>query len=231
MIASLKKIINFLLPQVCVKCQKQIGSNLCENCKKTLPLIDYGCRICGQKLTTAELLCGACLNHSPPFTQTIAPYVYAEPLDQFIINLKFHGRLLYAKILGELLSEHLAKYYKTHAQPAAIVPMPLHKKRLKERGFNQALEIAWPIVKQLKIPILRYHCERVKNTVAQTSLNAKERQHNVKQAFRVNRELPSHIAVIDDVITTGSTMQEFCKTLKKSGVATIDVWCCARSSS
>ena len=194
-----------------------------------LPRINYGCECCGRELAKNATICGECLNHPTPFTHTIAPFHYAEPIDKFIIALKFHGQLLYAKLLGELLAERLIEYYKNTAEPEIIIPIPLHTQRLKERGFNQALEIAKPIAKKLQLPLERYHCQRVKNTAAQTTLTAKERRHNVKQAFGVNKKLPEHVAVIDDVITTGSTMTEFCKTLKKSGTIIIDVWCCARS--
>lgn len=221
--------LKFLLPQVCVVCKAKAESHLCVGCRTKLPRINYGCVRCGRELTQNALICGECLKHPPPFARTIAPFFYAAPIDQLIIALKFHGRLLHAKLLGELLAEHLTEYYRDHPKPELIIPMPLHKTRLQERGFNQALEIAKPIAKKLNVPLERYHCKRIKNTAAQTSLTADERRVNVKKAFAVAHTMPAHIAVIDDVITTGSTITEFCKVLRHSGAVTIDVWCCARS--
>lgn len=221
--------LNFLLPQVCVVCKTKTLSNLCPKCRAKLPRINHGCECCGRELALGGLICGACLNHPPPFTRTITPFFYAAPIDQLIIALKFHGRLLNAQVLGELLAEYLIAYYRLHPKPALIIPVPLYKTRLKERGYNQALEIVKPSAKKLALPIARYNCQRIKNTTMQTLLTADERRMNVKKAFIVTQPLPAHIAVIDDVITTGSTITEFCKVLRKSGAATIDVWCCARS--
>jgi len=222
-------IINFLLPQVCVVCKAKAESNLCVRCRTKLPRINYGCTCCGRELSQNALICGECLKHPPPFTHTIAPFFYAPPIDQLIIALKFHGHLLNAKLLGELLAEHLSTYYRNHPKPELIIPVPLHRTRLQERGFNQALEIAKPIAKKLNLPLERYHCKRIKNTAAQTSLTAEERHANVKKAFLIAGKIPAHIAVIDDVVTTGSTIVEFCKALRCSGAITIDVWCCAKS--
>lgn len=221
--------LDFLLPQVCVVCKAKAENNLCAECRAQLPRINYGCARCGRELSQNALICGKCLTHPPPFTRTIAPFFYAAPIDQLVIALKFHGHLLNAKLLGELLAENVVENYRDCPKPELIIPVPLHKTRLKERGFNQALEIAKPVAKKLNVPLGRYHCKRIKNTAAQTSLTADERRVNVKKAFAVTHKMPAHIAVIDDVITTGSTITECCKALRRKGAATIDVWCCARS--
>lgn len=135
--------------------------------------------------------------------------------------------------MGELLAEMITTtWYKNKPLPSTIIPVPLHPKRFKERGFNQALELARPISTLLKIPIDALSCQRIKHTAAQATLSGVERQKNVKNSFKISKQLTAqHIAIIDDVITTGHTIREFCHTLKHHGAKIIDVWCCARPDS
>jgi len=115
--------------------------------------------------------------------------------------------------------------------PEIIIPVPLHRTRLRERGFNQALEIARPIARSLSIPVDYKSCERVRKTSAQSLLPAAERRKNIKGAFRVTRPIAArHVAILDDVMTTGHTVQELAATLRKAGVERIDVWVVARTS-
>jgi len=227
--AITSNILDFFLPQVCVQCHTRTRGLLCDTCQQQLPWIKHSCQRCGRELIADGPWCGACLQQTPSFACTIAPFSYTAPVSDFIIALKFHGKLLYAKLLSDFLATQLINYYQAHPKPSLIIPVPLHKARLAERGFNQALEIAKPIAKKLKIPLERHNCRRVKNTLAQTLLNADERRINIKKAFVVKKTIPSHIAVIDDVITTGSTINEFCLALRQAGATTIDVWCCARA--
>ena len=143
--------------------------------------------------------------------------------------LKFKQKLLYAKLFGELMAEQLAFYYQNHTKPQLLIPVPLSIQRLRERGLNQALELAKPIARKLAIKLSRDDCVRVKNTVAQSSLTFKERKRNLKGAFALRKPLSVyHVAVVDDVLTTGSTVMELCSTLRACGITKIDVWCCAR---
>ncbi len=178
------------------------------------------------------LVCGQCLQKTPPFDATHALYSYQQPLIKLILELKFNQALVNARLLGEQLAAAVLQvWYKTKPLPNLIIPIPLHPTRLKERGFNQALEIARPIANMLKLPIDTTHCHRSKSTAPQATLLATERRKNVKGAFSVTENFTGqHVAVIDDVITTGSTVTEFCKVLKQHGVQKIDVWCCARST-
>jgi ComF family protein len=115
-------------------------------------------------------------------------------------------------------------------KPEWIIPVPLHAERLRERGYNQALEIARPIAKKLQIPLQTRYCTRILPTLAQASMTAEERRRNMKNAFAVEELFQArHVAIVDDVLTTGSTVSEFARMLKKSGVARVDVWCCART--
>jgi ComF family protein len=116
------------------------------------------------------------------------------------------------------------------AKPDCIIPVPLHSRRLRERGYNQALEIARPLAKHLNIPIDVTSFRRIKATVPQAMLSYDDRANNIRGAFAINKAISyKHIVVIDDVITTGATITEFCKTLLQSGDVTIEVWALARA--
>jgi ComF family protein len=129
--------------------------------------------------------------------------------------------------LGTLLADFLSH---NGAMPDLILPVPLHKDRYRERGFNQSIEIARVVASRLKIPLDLSSCLRHRNTFRQTDLSAKQRRANLHNAFMINRPLTvQHVAILDDVMTTGSTANELAKTLKKSGVNRVDIWVCARA--
>lgn len=174
------------------------------------------------------LICGTCLITPPPFNEVFCAFAYQEAVTAMIVGLKFQGQLAYARILGELMAEPLARRKK--ALPELILPIPLHAQRLKERGFNQAVEIARPIGKALGIPLELRALKRVKNTAAQMKLSAKERRQNIRGAFRVEESLAGkRVALVDDVMTTGSTLREVASCLLRGGVREVEVWCAARA--
>jgi ComF family protein len=174
--------------------------------------------------------CGECLKNPPYYDKTIAMFRYQSPVDKLILGIKFHNQLLYAKLLGELFAEHLLNFYTTNSFPQIIIPVPLHNKRLRERGFNQALELAKPIAKKIKIPIDTRHCHRIRATETQSLIPAKQRRNNMKNAFAIDKNFAvDYVAIIDDVMTTGDTVNELSKVLRKVGVTKIDIWCCART--
>jgi len=155
---------------------------------------------------------------------------YAPPINSFIIKLKFGQQLIYAKMLGLLFARYLGRYYHNQPFPHGIIPLPLHPLRLKTRGFNQANEIAKPIANALGVPILYDILTRTKETKAQSHLPKALRRENVNDAFAVTKPLTlTHIALIDDVITTGSTLQAAIQRLKAAGARQIDVWCLAKT--
>lgn len=146
-----------------------------------------------------------------------------------IWQLKFQQRLLYAQTLGEMLALQLVEAYRDHTMPSLILPVPLHPARLKERGFNQALEIAKPIARMFKLPIEKKCVQRIKATEAQSGLSANKRHANMLNAFSVQKSLNAdYVAIVDDVMTTGITVRELSNVLLQSGVKRVDVWCCAR---
>ncbi|MHB1946823.1 MAG: ComF family protein [Gammaproteobacteria bacterium] len=230
----LKKLSHWLLPHACVLCggYSTRQQDLCKPCLSELPHLQYACSRCAKPFLTEEQheLCGICINETPFFDCTHALYLYQFPITRLIMDLKFGDALVNARILGELLADKIqTEWYCEKLLPEALIPLPLHPHRIKQRGFNQALEISRPIAKRLRLPLLYNNCMRIKHTAAQATLPAKERQQNIKNAFIIAKNIAyEHIAVLDDVITTGHTMMEFCRVLKQAGVKRIDVWCCAR---
>ncbi len=227
----LKKIYSWLLPFTCVLCGKISfrHQDLCEDCYNELPILTQACPRCATPLLKTQL-CGQCLIQPPTFDVTHALFLYQPPITSLILKLKFNHALIHARIFGELLAKKIRDDWYLHKPlPDIIIPIPLHVKRLQERGFNQALEIAKPIAKELKLPINNTASQRIKHTAAQATLSARERRQNIKNAFVINYDMANqHVAVIDDVITTGHTVMEFCNALKHKGARAIDVWCCAR---
>ena len=178
-------------------------------------------------------LCGHCLKGPPSYDHTFSAFQYAHPVDHLIHVLKFNRKLAIARLLGELMAQQLTKRARSISSPPPqlIIPVPLHAARLRERGYNQATELARPIARALNIPIDYQHCQRQRATAIQSDLPASERSRNVKGVFSVVKKLPAHhVAIVDDVMTTGATVAEFATTLRSAGVEKIEVWVCARAA-
>lgn len=223
-----------LLSPTCIICRlpaKQ-ARDLCWRCQDDLPLNASACAQCALPITATDnkMRCGHCLQRPPSFQRTIAPYIYQDAIATLIYDLKFNQQLANANILGQLFAENIECYYQGTALPEMIIPIPLHRRRLRQRGFNQALEICKPVSRRLNIPINPLSCQRIIDTEPQSCLNAKQRRKNLRGAFTTDNITAKHVAVFDDVITTGSTLQEFCTCLAKAGVEQIDVWCVARTN-
>jgi len=150
-------------------------------------------------------------------------------VDRLIHAFKFAGQLHIATVLGELMAGRILD---TNVPlPELLIPVPLHPIRLRERGFNQALELARVISNKLTIPIDYRSCERSRKTVAQSLLPAKERHQNIKGAFTVHHPFKvKSVAIIDDVMTTGHTVNELASVLKDAGVDHVQVWAVARAN-
>lgn len=229
------------LPPTCLLCGLKTSTehNICEPCKQDLPQLHAGCRRCARLLpeeaysptSEQELLCGACIKDPPPYDYTYALFPYQTPITELIMRLKFHHQLTHAKLLGELLADKIATiWYKQQPLPTRIIPMPLHRLRLRERGFNQAVEIGKPIARRLNLILDRFNALRVKYTIPQSLLPARARVQNVRNAFVVKKNYRGmHIALLDDVVTTGKTVAELCNVLQRHGAKRIDIWCCARA--
>jgi ComF family protein len=227
------KIISKLIPSFCIfcGCKTNHSNQCCKQCEADLPWVICACRQCGAKLSANNnLICGNCLTTKHAFDETIVLFRYEGTIPKIINALKFGGKLIYAEMLGNWISKSLL-IHSSLEMPDLIIPVPLHKKRLSDRGFNQALEIAKYVSKKLNIKINYTDCIRTKNTKAQAQLSECERLKNVKNAFSINKNLKAkHIAILDDVITTGQTVEELSLELKKHGVEKITVIACAKTT-
>ena len=192
-----------------------------------MSLIPNFCILCKDKTNRNIALCTDCENDLP---KKEINFDYKPPISYWISLMKFHNKWYYAKMLGQLFAKRLKKSIPKEQYPELIIPVPLHRKRLQKRGFNQAIEIAKPISKLLNIPIDRHSVKRIKATKPQSELTEIQRQKNVKNAFEITKPISAkHIVLIDDVMTTGNTINELKKTLRTSGIKQIDVWTCAQT--
>ncbi|MGZ8144184.1 MAG: ComF family protein [Methylosarcina sp.] len=221
-----------LFPPTCILCgNKGFNSlDICYTCYQQLPRNDNCCRCCAEIMEVPlnnAALCGRCLSRRPAFDRTYAPFVYQGAVSHLITSLKFNKRYQNARLLGMLLAEHLNRNAEL---PDRIVPVPLHKARYGQRGFNQAIEIARTVARELQVPLDFFSCVRHRDTPHQTGLPAKQRRKNMKNAFSLVKPVHArHIALIDDVMTTGTTVHELAALYKKAGVRKVDVWACARA--
>lgn len=223
----MKFILKNMWPNICICCAQRSDHSydLCSDCEQSLPWLDLTCQQCGVALKSNELICGQCLQQPPYFDRTLALFHYQAPISHWITQLKFKRQLIYARLLGQLMAKALKL-----PLPDLLIPVPLHPKRLKQRGFNQALEIAKSLSKQTQIPIARFNCRRRKHTQAQTELNWQQRQTNLKNAFSIKKPLTANaVAIVDDVMTTGATVNALAKQLKQQGVEHVQVLVPART--
>lgn len=231
---SVKKFIlhhfNKLLPFTCILCRERSTTYFCHYCQKDLPILSHHCPKCAEILPFSASTCGACLTNPPPFDCTYALFPYEKPIIKLIIALKFQHKLNYANVLAHcLITKINHSWYPNNPLPDVIIPVPLHPLRLRERGFNQALEIAKPVAKALRLPLDTKGLLRTKHTTPQSHLSAKARIQNMKNAFTTSRDYNGlTIALIDDVVTTGHTVNACSHALKMSGAKSIHIWCCAR---
>lgn len=221
-----------LFPPTCILCGNP-GINhldICAYCLQHLPRNHHCCTLCAEIFSASvaeQTLCGRCLQEKPAFDKTYAPFTYTDEISYLISQLKFGAQFKIARLLGSLLAEELKAI---ELLPDCIIPIPLHSARYFERGFNQAYEIGTCVASHLHIEINHRACIRHKDTPHQTGLSAKLRRQNIRNAFSVIKPLTvNHVAILDDVMTTGATANELAKILKKSGVNRVDVWVCARA--
>lgn len=228
----LRNIQDWLFPGNCLLCRARLpaGADLCPACDISLPRPEATCPRCAAPLATGSAgHCGACLQRPPAFDAAETVFRYAAPVDRLIQDLKYHRRLALARVLGRRLAEHLAK--RSIALPDVIAPIPLHAGRLRDRGYNQSLELARVVAGQLNIPLAAHSTvERVRATASQTQLTPEARARNVRNAFRTAGDFTGqHVALVDDVMTSGHTAAALAKCLKRAGAGNVSVWVVARA--
>lgn len=226
------------VPSSCALCGRTGPAALCDGCHAQFFAQQQPprCRCCALPLSAggAAQTCGACLRDPPAFDATIVAADYAAPVDQLALSLKFGGRLALAPLCARLLHA-AAQHFPPHALPARIVAVPLGAQRLAGRGFNQALEIARPLSHALGVALDARLVVRLHDTRAQALLHPDERHRNVRHAFAVpggaiDRVRGQHIGVVDDVMTTGATLNEIAALLKRYGAARVTNFVFARTS-
>ena len=218
-----------LLPQRCALCHAPAHrSALCEPCRLALPALPPGCPVCAQP-AGGDAACGECLRKPPRFAATVAAHAYAFPLDRLIQALKYEHRLELALPLGDALADAVRRAPTALEAVEAIVPLPLSRTRQRERGFNQAIEIGRIVARRTNLPLAPL-LSRTAHAPPQASLPWRERRRNVHRAFACNHDLAGrHVAVLDDVMTTGATLDAAAAALIAAGAARVDAWVVART--
>ncbi|MBE2212200.1 MAG: ComF family protein [Xanthomonadaceae bacterium] len=225
-----------LWPPTCIACGQMgdaaSGRDLCTPCHRALPWNRHACRRCALPLpmTDADGLCGACQTASlGALARVTASFAYAAPLDRLLPMFKFHQSMAAGRLLAGLMADTL-RDAASAAGGASLVPIPLHRRRLRQRGYDQALELARPLAQELGLSLGAGLLSRPKATGAQSRLGKAGRQDNLMGAFRVNGHAPppAHVILIDDVMTTGATLQSAATALRAAGVACVEAWVCAR---
>ena len=225
-----------LLPRICLLCgdRAEDPHNLCTGCIRDLPRIGDCCRKCALPLSVPGAdLCAQCASDPPPFRRALAALRYVPPVDTLIRQLKFEGNLAVAPTLGRLLALRVAEEG-GGSVPECILPVPLHLRRLRARGFNQALEIARTLSAATGVPVKRHWTKRIRNTPVQSRIQSvRARGRNVRGAFSASGRLARfrRVAIVDDVVTTGATASELARVVLDIGVESVDLWCVARTES
>lgn len=223
--------LNFdLFRPLCWLCHTPQPRNqpLCPDCLTVLPRNRHACRRCALPIPPGQTLCGRCLARPPFYHHSLIPFIYAPPIDQLITGLKFQQKLSHARLLGDLLGLTLPA---PHLQSLdALLPVPLHRQRLRERGYNQAVEIGRFVARHAGLPLLTRRCHRVRHTAAQSRLPLARRRQNLRRAFYTDADLRGRsIGIIDDVVTSGHTVNELARCLRRAGAESITIIAVARA--
>lgn len=233
-------LLNVLFPPLCHVCREFIPDagdiHICHHCRQRMPLIESPvCTICGTPFAGAgeDHICGPCVKERPHFDSARSAFVYDGPCRELVHSFKYHNKTHLRRPLALLTLEQLAEFIDPRSHDL-IMPVPLHRKRLRSRGFNQAVLLGELISKRSGLRMDRDSLKRVRWTEPQVNLSAEQRRTNVKNAFSVHKPEQlkgAGILLVDDVLTTGSTVDECSRVLKSSGAARVSVLTVARALS
>ena len=217
--------------QHCLICEDPSSERICTRCLPYFKQPRYACQKCAIPLLSHALLCGECLKKPPSYDYAYSPYLYAPPLDKLITAFKYNAQYVAGKALGELFSQALFVHYQQDLRlPDYVTSVPLFWQRQWRRGFNQSALLANTIAHQLGLPYINC-AKRIRKTEDQKSLSRKVRLYNLRHSFKVTRVFEGEsIAIVDDVMTTGATVETLAKALKEAGAGTVIVWALARTS-
>ncbi len=237
----LHHLFHFICSRQCALCSLEIpfrldkfslynNNPLCDLCTQHLPRLHDSCQVCCAKIPQHQPICGECLQHPPFFDKSVIPFEYQYPLDHWINAFKFHNKIAWAQWFAEQIIEKAQTSYEGKNMPNTIIPVPLHKKRHRQRGYNQALLIAKKISTLLNLSLETKLIDKTRATKEQSSLTADARQYNIKKAFSLRKQPPQRVILLDDVVTTTSTVSEIARLLKQQGCKEVHVWAIARAS-
>lgn len=216
--SAASQLAAWLLPHDCYACGAPAGRDiLCADCRKDLPALPAErCPQCALP-SPAGQICGACVRDAPHFDATLARWRYDFPVREMILALKYHARLALAPWLAASLADQFRP-----READCLIPLPLHPARLAERGFNQSVEIARHLAKHWNLPMSVDLCVKDRMIAPQASLPWKARRKNIRGAFRCTQDLGGKaVIVVDDVMTTGATLDEFARILKQRGASRV----------
>lgn len=222
---------SFRLPTICSVCnQYHPGKHaVCADCYALLTPLPASCRHCAMPLPDIGLpVCGHCVRQKPAIDTIFTAYRFEEPLRTLLHEFKYRHGFYLLTFMTQLIRDGLSSAsYDTHC----LIPIPMHRLRIQQRGFNHAAELTKQLSRQLSIPYDLSYCKKIRHTPPQAGLNSQQRQKNIQHAFLTKlKPIPyKKITLIDDLLTTGNTANELAKTLKLNGAAQVDLWCCART--
>ncbi len=219
----LRLMLQLALPQRCALCTARCTDLLvCTACAHALPRSGSVCPVCALPTPDGDT-CGACLRRPPPFAATYAAFVYAFPVDRLLHALKYGSALAYADFFATALAAQV------RSRPDVVVPLPLAPRRQRERGFNQATEIARRVARERGLEFA-HALVRVRDTPAQAGLHWQERARNVRHAFAATSAVAGRsIAIVDDVMTTGASLAAAAAAARRAGAVRVEAWVAART--
>lgn len=224
----LQRLGRTLFAPSCVLCAAPgaAGRDLCDGCARALPWNTLACPVCALPLDAPAPACARCLRRAPPFAAAVAPLRYAGDTRRLLTRYKFGADLAVGRVLATLLVDAV----QDRPRPDRVVPVPLHRSRLRERGFDQAWELARAVARAHGLAAQPDALRRQRPTLAQTGLDAAARRRNLRAAFVAQTSLAGlHVALVDDVVTTGATIAAAAGALRAAGARSVEVWALARA--
>ena len=232
MLNNWRKIIQHtLLPFRCLLCGgPAAGMDLCPGCVRDLPWNRRPCPLCAAPARGPHV-CGRCLRRPPAWHRAFAPLVYRFPVDRLVARYKYSGDPVAGRVLADVVAgAAIRRASSPNRPPECLVPVPLHPDRARERGFDQAEDIARRLGRQVGIPVRHGLLERVRPTRPQAGLPAAARRRNLRGAFRVaGVHVPKRLILVDDVLTTGATTAAAAAAMRRAGARDVEIWCVARA--